>query len=860
MKFGRFHSAFSAARGVIAGSLRQVIPALIATVPVFAAEASPLWQVAPEPVWVKPVEVTIPTDIPTRDLQNGIFHLLSDYQIRTAPTSFYYHIARLLVDATGVQNGSRIQIALDPEYEKLTLHRLNILRDGQILDRLDGVEVRELTREPGLESHVLNGRVTFVIDVKDTRAGDVLDYSFSVSGENPVYAGHFGNTWFIGGDEPIAEQRLRVVIPEGRTLRFRSFGLDEPRDMTATNDRQWIWKNPTPIEPEESTPGWAVVWPFVQASDMSSWADIVDWALPMYSFDQELPPELEARIVEWKSLATDELRLLAALRWTQKEIRYLGQMMGIHSHAPRSAKTVCEQKFGDCKEKTVLLGAVLRRMGIKSFPVLVNSQTRRGIGDLLPSAEAFDHVILGVEWDGRLLFVDPTRDEQRGGLDEIGLSAFGLGLALRPGESELIAVSPPPATRRVTEVDEVFTLDSLKSGGRLTVKTVARGTAAEFLRASLFDEGSRQTEKIYQDYYARFFPGITVAERLRVAENQHANELTLTEEYLIPQAFQTDESGEGTLELPASDLLTHLAMPVATERKYPLEIRHPVTYKQHTTVLLPEGFSVSAKHVDIDNDFFRLRVDSAPGPQRFDITRVYESKSDFVPPERFGEWREAVRKAREACIQSFTNSSEPATPQPAALGLRVNFLTLFAGFVGIGGALLIIVFSWWRAAQFERCVLPPSLHHQNLAGIGGWLILPAIGLPITVISAAIPSTISFWRLFNWPVQEMFGALGVGGSLALLLHFALGVWFIGLAASALVLFFRKSQLAPRLVAAVFLVSIVICSLELVLSVAAPDALASGNKPPAAEFALALLKAAIWVPYLQFSQRVKATFRW
>lgn len=860
MNSARANSSLSTSLEAGARSLRQLILVLMTTTTVLAADSSPLWKVLPEPKWVKPVEVTVPGDIPTRDLQNGVFHLLMDSQIRDEPTSFYYHVARLLVDAAGVQSGSRIQISLDPAYEKLAIHRLNILRDGQTLDRLAEVEVRELTREPGLESHVLNGRVTFVIDVKDTRAGDVLDYSFSVAGENPVYAGHFGNTWFVGSDEPIAEQRLRVVVAGGRALRFRTFGLDEPRDFAAKNERQWIWKNPIPIDAEESTPGWAVVWPFVQASDMSSWADVVDWALPMYSFEQELPPELEARILEWRSLATDELRLLAALRWTQKEVRYLGQMMGVHSHAPRPAKTVCEQKFGDCKEKTVLLGTVLQRMGIKSFPILVSSRMRRGIADLLPSVDAFDHVILGIEWDGRVLFVDPTRDEQRGGLEELGLGSFDLGLAIRPGERDLMAISPPPAARRVTEVDEVFTLDSLKSGGRLTVKTVVKGGAAEFLRASILDSGSRNTEKLYQDYYARFFPGITVAERLRVDETPGRNELKLTEEYRIPQAFQKDESGDGTLELPASDLLTFITAPVATERKFPLEISHPVSYKQRTTVLLPEGFSVQAKHVDIDNDFFRLQVDSAPGPQRFEITRSYESKSESVPPERFGEWREAVRKARDACIQSFTDSSEPATPEPVAFISSFNLLTLVAALVGIGGALVTIASAWWRAAKLSRCILPPSLDHPNLAGIQGWLILPAIGLPLTLIGSVIPSTMSFGRLFTWPVQEMFAALGIGGAVALLVHFTLGVWFIGLVAAALVFFFRKSQLAPLLVAAVFLVSIVICSLELVLSAAAPNALASGNKPPAVEFALALFKAAIWVPYFHLSRRVKATFRW
>lgn len=86
-------------------------------------------------------------------------------------------------------------------------------------------------------------------------------------------------------------------------------------------------------------------------------------------------------------------RMLAALRFVQGQIRYLGVEIGAGSHAPSAPAVVLQRRFGDCKDKSLLAVTMLRSLGIDAEPALVNTNARRGIAGWLATPSAFDHVI-----------------------------------------------------------------------------------------------------------------------------------------------------------------------------------------------------------------------------------------------------------------------------------------------------------------------------------------------------------------------------------------------------------------------------------------------------------------------------------
>ncbi len=137
---------------------------------------------------------------------------------------------------------------------------------------------------------------------------------------------------------------------------------------------------------------------------------------------------------------------------------------------------------------------------------------------------------------------------------------------------------------------------------------------------------------------------------------------------------------------------------------------------------------------------------------------------------------------------------------------------------------------------------------QKLVGIGGWLILPAIGLVLAPIIMVVGLVMS---LGLW--SEVSNA-GYGGIHALEIVVGLGmlVFFIYAATR----FFGKKSNAPSIMIALYIVQLVSQGILLVIELGA-DA-----EPFAIESGKALVKsvigAAIWIPYFRVSKRVKATF--
>jgi hypothetical protein len=137
---------------------------------------------------------------------------------------------------------------------------------------------------------------------------------------------------------------------------------------------------------------------------------------------------------------------------------------------------------------------------------------------------------------------------------------------------------------------------------------------------------------------------------------------------------------------------------------------------------------------------------------------------------------------------------------------------------------------------------------QNLVGISGWLILPAIGLVLGPIVGIIGVVAGLGMYAN------VASAGYGGIYTLELLVLVGL--IGFTIYAAILFFKKKSNAPRTIIALLVISLIASGILLVIEVS------TGAEVFAVETGKQLVRdvisAAIWIPYFRVSKRVKATF--
>ena len=84
----------------------------------------------------------------------------------------------------------------------------------------------------------------------------------------------------------------------------------------------------------------------------------------------------------------------AALELVQAKVRYLFNGLDRGNYVPQTPEQTWTLRYGDCKAKTLLLLAILRGLDIDGEPVLANAQIGDAVPERLPSAAAFNHVLV----------------------------------------------------------------------------------------------------------------------------------------------------------------------------------------------------------------------------------------------------------------------------------------------------------------------------------------------------------------------------------------------------------------------------------------------------------------------------------
>jgi hypothetical protein len=113
--------------------------------------------------------------------------------------------------------------------------------------------------------------------------------------------------------------------------------------------------------------------------------------------------ELSRRIREQGG---DPVARLAA--WVQSNIRYVGIEISAHRLVPRPPTETMERGYGDCKDMSLLLTHLLRSAGVDAWPALVRNPERGPVDPRVPMMSIFDHEVVAVKREGRLVFIDPT--------------------------------------------------------------------------------------------------------------------------------------------------------------------------------------------------------------------------------------------------------------------------------------------------------------------------------------------------------------------------------------------------------------------------------------------------------------------
>ncbi len=535
-----------------------LLPALLLAMLAPAAAADPQVGRAAAPGWVDWLAMPAANPDRLRAAEDGVYDLLFDTQVRIAggqEVTFRRRVIKVL-DRAGLEGAAQTQVDFDPAFEKLAINRAAIWRDGHMIDRTAGAAIDILRRESELDNGIITGHRTAVVRLDDVQVGDVVDIGWSWQALSSPWPGDYFAQPDMGWSVPMALTRFRLIVPAGKPIAIRqSQGLPRPvvRAAAGEVEREWRVVDPDPVAAVKHAPAWWHRWPYLDISTMDSWAAVAASGLRQFQGDQTLPAGYAARVDAIAAASADPAkRAIAALRLVQDSIRYTSLSIGLGGFVPRHPAEVVRSGFGDCKDKSQLLAVTLRRLGIPAWPALTDIDEGPGLAARLPSAAAFDHVIVLARIGGRDRWFDATESHQGGTMKTLADLPYGYALPLRPGQRGLLAIpDPTPAAHTMASVE---TYRYRHGGLALTVETSFSGDEADAKRGELASAGAAKVQRGYLDYYRASYPGIAEDGDMRVTDDRDANRLLIRESYRLPGTARDYAKTLASLQVTADSL------------------------------------------------------------------------------------------------------------------------------------------------------------------------------------------------------------------------------------------------------------------------------------------------------------------
>lgn len=740
------------------------------------------------------------------------------------------------------------------------------------IDQLPKQEFRASTNQSS-DNLIYDNTLECLAIIQGTRKGDIIDYAYSVHGGNPVTEGHFSHWFSLDYSVPIAHIFGRVVRHrDERPLLVKLLSplpieIEAPHiiEKDDTTEYRFERKDVAPINTDDNLPYEYLAYSYCIFSDWESWSEISNWGRKHYHYqnlDLTLPKDLSQQLTEWKSLNDPKAQALAALDWVQEEIRYVGINIGPHNYKPYTVEQTLARSFGDCKDKTQLLCYLLNEMGIVAYPTLVSTSSRGLIENYLPSASSFNHVITTVQIDGETYWIDPTNSGQSGSIEHIWMPNYRLGLNLIEGSDQLVSVLGQGFKASKTFTKETFAMSEYNADIELSVYTRYEGEEADSQRRMFERTNSAENEKDYLNFYAQNYPDITLREPLRHEDNTERNIFEVYESYAISNAWQTDEDDESVSYLyPYPEIMRSWTFVSDTRiRTMPAAQNYPLDQTQVIEVILPEPGDFEDESSGVHTPWFSFQKTVETDDNKLIIKYTNKHLTPTIAAADYPEYTQKVDELLDELGYpiTYTDSEKQATETDGGTPSRPYIATYLSAALA---AVLALICAAWIGSRKQTPPKTPT--DPELDGIGGWLILVAIGVlftPVSFITGLYDQAEYFdsaWMLNYVDINSVNHIPGF--ELLLLSEIAVNVFYLILSFTLIYTFFKKRAIFRFFYIGLGATSLILIIIDQVVT----NQLLLNAGYDTTEFDVGIVtdivRLMIWSAYMLIADRARSTFR-
>lgn len=535
---------------------------------------------------------------------------------------------------------------------KITLARV-IKKDGRALDVPPNL-IKDGTLEETQQMNIFEENFRRLsITFPSLEVGDSIE-TIVEEKSKPLVKGHYNNIIIFQDFEPIIKKEAEIDAPSSKPLKFVvKNGVLQFEKKREGNRIVYKWRkeNSPKITHEIGMVPITDIALKLVVSTFKNWEELSRYGESLNFGKIDSNEKMKEKVAELtKGLRTEEEKILAIFRYVSSKVRYMGSSMDLGAFIePHPATYTFEKEYGVCRDKSILMIAMLKEIGVKAYDALINIS--QNIEREVPLI-FLEHAIVGVVLkDGNLIFMDPTLELS---------SSFGetyVGdkyvLLLDKKGKDLIRVPPVPAEKSMglikgeTRVNPDGSIEG-------KVKISGRGFYDFLLRSVAKQLPSFQFSMAWQQLSQFLSPGTKV-------ENVKSSDFAdLSRSYEIEFNFRTKDYVVGAgkfrlLSIPLSSCAFDVmligilkSLTNLDERKYPINFVSSFGSRIEEEITFPEEFLIKAipDPVNMMDGPANLKIETQKNGNKVIFKCDFRVEKSKISPEEYKGLREAAKAIR----------------------------------------------------------------------------------------------------------------------------------------------------------------------------------------------------------------------
>ena len=281
--------------------------------------------------------------------------------------------------------------------------------DGEVFD-LDQKTVTDVAISSGLDN-IYEDRRRAEAPLPAIEVGSIVEGLRVLRDTMPLFdAGTASKHFLQSSNGPIRRDLTTVVVPEGRDFHYVVGLMDGLEPSVEQRDGAAIYRFETrgveaDAANESGMPPESPRWSYLGLATGKSWSAVATAYAEVVSerIVSSPIPEIE---ISPDAIGT-QAEIEEVLAWLHGRVRYTGLELGAAAILPVEPATTLERRYGDCKDKSTLLAALLASRGIEARLALLRTGPGADLDPGLPGIGQMDHAIVYLPKED--LWIDPDR-------------------------------------------------------------------------------------------------------------------------------------------------------------------------------------------------------------------------------------------------------------------------------------------------------------------------------------------------------------------------------------------------------------------------------------------------------------------